>query len=164
MSKRHIVRAPQTDRYAIDVPCKPADLNCSPIVLAGRPSSLIVESGATATLGGFTVTRDTESIVTSTSPFTVTPKHDGTYLVVFSSVLDIGTAFADRIIAYTVLVNGVSAASIPKAARVGGLHTEQIIANLRITAGQPVTFQVTNSAGGTVTFAAFQIDFINVGP
>ena len=164
MSIKHIVRAPQTDRYGIEVPCKPADLGCTPVVVAGRASGVSVEAGATITLGAASVSRDTEGLVTSQVPLTITPKADGTYLIVVSTFLDIGAAFADRILSYSVLVSGAAAFNAVKSARVGGGHSEQITALLSIGAGRPVTFQLTNSLGGTVTVAAFQVDFINIGP
>lgn len=164
MSIKHIVRAPQTDRYGIEVPCKPADLGCTPVVVAGRASGVIIEAGGTATFGATSISRDTEGLVTSPAPLTITPKSDGTYLVVVSTFLDIGAAFADRIISYSVLVNGAAAFTAVKSARVGGGHSEQIIALLNVKADQSITFQLTNALGGTVTVAAFQVDFINIGP
>lgn len=164
MSINHIVRAPQTDRYGLEVPCKPSELGCTPVVVAVRDTNFTLEAGTNSLISVTRVSRDTESLVTSQAPLTITAKHAGTYLAVLSVVWDLGTAFADRIISYETLVDGVSAITVIKAIRFGGGHTEQVLALLTMNAGSAVTFRLTNVAGGNVTLIAAQVNFINVGP
>lgn len=159
--KRHILRAPQTDRYILDVPCSPSDLDCSSPVLATDQTTVVIESTG-RTLTATSVEEDPKGIVTSQSPLTITPRLAGLYMAVVTVTWDSGMAYADRVLAAGVSVNGVSVGSKVDSARVGALHQTQAVIVFRAAVGDAVTF--TAVAVPNTTMNSATIKLIQVGP
>lgn len=155
----HIVRAPHTDRYKLEIPCSPADLKCAASVAAVRASQPYETTGTF--IGGATVAEDTKQLVTAVTPLTVVVKEAGLYLVVWQSIWELA-AFGDVQGTKAVLKNGVAAWSSTLAARIGPFHSYHAVAPLRLAVGDSLTFRIT-PVGGTITISS-SVTITSLGP
>ena len=159
--KKHVVRAPQTDRYGFEVPCSAADLDCSNTVIATETETVAVESSGRE-LAATEIVDDPKSVVTSQSPLTISPRVPGLYMAVVTVRWDALMAYADRALGVSVLVNGSIVGGKVDSGRFGASHWTQTTVLFRVAAGDAVTFEV--SAIPTTTMNSAEVDLIQVAP
>jgi hypothetical protein len=155
--KTHIVRAPATDRYIIQVPTTLADLGyvppviptLPPVVTTKRHAKLtqLYESGSTHT---FDLDTTDENIGGGswTGPAWM-PKTAGLYLVVFSWMPDY-TAYAQRDWQLDLLVNAAITQTFHQTMDAGPNHCHQVTTSQRLSDSDELRFDAVQTSGAGI--------------
>jgi hypothetical protein len=170
MSIKHIVRAPQTDRYGLTVPTRPADLTGLSLVSATGTGTTFPATGPGGTFGppqalpatGTLI--DPSGIVQTTTPLTIAPKVAASFLITLTVIWDLAASFGDVSVQLRVLKNGTPVASFLEAARFGAGHTIQFSTLQSALVGEVFTFDIAIFVVGSIIIHASTFEIREVGP
>lgn len=148
--KKYILRAPETDRKKVLVPCGAQDLDCSVKALTKTTTdTAVIENGATRVLTQETFTDLTNA--SNNGGGAVTVNFAGLYLIIVTAQWNWQTP-GSITRSLGVSVNGdTSTYGIGFVGTVGDSHTDQFTALVRLAVGDYVAPFVQNINGGSST-------------